>query len=188
MSGTFHQATSTEVQAMSRDSRPANAGQAGSHTHPQAPYFDRQSAPYRDDAKPAEPARCPDCGLSFHQGRWQHAAVSADASTAAVTCPACRRIRDGRPAGVVTLAGEFLQGHREEIVNLARHRAADAQAEHPLQRLIAVTGRDDGSLEITTTDAHLAHRIGEAVHSAYGGRVDRVDDDERQQTRVHWSR
>jgi hypothetical protein len=61
--------------------------------------------PYRSQSKPAEPAVCPTCGLVYHVGRWQRLPLPAKAHEH--TCPACLRIRDDMPAGIVTLGGAF---------------------------------------------------------------------------------
>lgn len=124
--------------------------------------------PYRSQTKPAEPAVCPACGLVYHAGRWQHLPLPANAHQH--TCPACRRIRDDMPAGIVTLGGAFATEHATEILNLVRNEEALESAEHPLQRIIAAK-QEDGRTVITTTDVHLARRIGEAVAGAFGGKL-----------------
>lgn len=122
--------------------------------------------PYRSQSKPAEPALCPACGLVYHAGRWQRLPASAQAHNH--TCPACLRIRDDMPAGIVTLGGAFTNEHASEILNLVRNEEAREAVEHPLQRIIAVKREDDRTV-ITTTDVHLARRLGEAVAAAFGG-------------------
>jgi len=42
------------------------------------------------------------------------------------------------PAGYVSLAGDYLAGHREEILNIVRNCEAVEKAGHPLQRIIAI--------------------------------------------------
>lgn len=76
--------------------------------------------PYHDAAKHGGPAECPECGAVILQGRWQWGTVAAGA--AAVLCPACRRIRDGVPAGIVTLSGSAVQTHADEMIRLADRR------------------------------------------------------------------
>jgi NMD protein affecting ribosome stability and mRNA decay len=102
-------------------------------------------------------------------------------------CPACQRVRDAYPAGYVTLSGRFLQDHHEEILNLARHEAQIETAEHPLHRIMQIEPHADGFL-ITTTDLHLARRIGEAVHRAYQGEMDFHYGEEGSILRVSWCR
>lgn len=122
--------------------------------------------PYQAQRKPEEPTRCPDCGLVFREGRWTRGAVPADAHEA--LCPACHRIRDDFPAGYVSLGGEYLAAHRDEILRLVHNTEQRARAEHPLQRIMAIADEPHGLL-VTTTDAHLARGIAEAVHRACKG-------------------
>ncbi|MET4701682.1 NMD protein affecting ribosome stability and mRNA decay [Constrictibacter sp. MBR-5] len=141
--------------------------------------------PYQQRQKPHEPAVCAECSAAFHHGRWQWGAAPAQA--ASNLCPACRRIHDDYPAGIVELEGSFLTVHKDEIVRLARHQGDLEQREHPLHRIMAVRERADG-VEITTTDIHLPRRIGEALHHAYQGDLDYHYEDDRYFLRVRWSR
>jgi NMD protein affecting ribosome stability and mRNA decay len=102
-------------------------------------------------------------------------------------CPACQRVRDRVPAGYLTLSGAFLASHREEIEHLIDNHAQRQGAEHPLKRIMAREDTADGLL-ITTTDAHLARSLGEAVHHAYRGDLDYHYADDDTTLRVHWQR
>lgn len=165
----------------------------GPHKTPDLPHhgrhdrggFERSHDPYRAREKPAEPSVCGDCGVVWHGGRWQWLARPADAVE--VVCPACQRERDRVPAGYLTLSGTFLAGHREEIEHLIENHVQRQGAEHPLKRIMAREDTADGLL-ITTTDAHLARSLGEAIHHAYQGALDYhyVEDDPT--LRVHWQR
>jgi NMD protein affecting ribosome stability and mRNA decay len=140
---------------------------------------------YKSKKKLPEPTRCPDCGAVYRDGRWTWDLAPADANEE--LCPACRRIRDRFPAGYVTLEGEFLQAHRDELLQLARNREAKEKAEHPLERIMAIEDVD-GNVQITTTDTHLARDIGEAVHAAYKGELEYHYNKEENLLRVHWTR
>lgn len=143
--------------------------------------------PYRARSKPAEPTVCPECRAVFHEGRWQWAASAPGAVAHEELCPACRRARDRFPAGFVTLEGDFLREHLEEVKQRVNHCAERARAEHPLQRLMSMDERD-GALEIATTDTHLARAIGEALHAAYRGVLDFHHEEGQALLRVHWRR
>jgi NMD protein affecting ribosome stability and mRNA decay len=131
------------------------------------------------------PARCPDCGAVFRDGRWQWGTVAADAHEE--RCPACHRIHDHFPAGYVTLAGEFLAVHRDELLQLARSREAREKAEHPLERIMNIEDVE-GGISITTTGIHLARDIGEAMHAAYKGKLEYHYNKQENLLRVHWTR
>jgi hypothetical protein len=104
-----------------------------------------------------------------------------------VTCPACRRIEGGYPAGFVTVRGSFFEEHREEILNLIRNTAEAEKAEHPLERLIAVQEEADAA-RLTTTGVHLARRIGDALARAYQGGLTLRYGEAEQRLRVLWER
>lgn len=138
-----------------------------------------------DGRRAAGPAACPDCGAILSAGRWVWGDRPANAAD--VRCPACERVRDGYPAGFVTLSGPFLGVHRGEIENLVRNVADVEGQEHPLHRIIAIEPSGAGLL-ITTTDVHLPRRIGEAVHRAYDGDLVVQYAGEDQVVRVAWAR
>lgn len=140
--------------------------------------------PYRLSAKLAEPTWCPDCGAVFEQGRWQwKERLSSKAPQH--RCPACQRIHDDQPAGFVTIEGDFLRAHRDELLHLITHRADHVKAEHPLQRVMAIRDQGDGLL-VTTTDLHLARDIGEALHRAHHGELHLQYSADETLVRVHW--
>jgi NMD protein affecting ribosome stability and mRNA decay len=140
---------------------------------------------YKSKRKPPEPTRCPDCGAVFSGGRWSWGQATADAHEEA--CPACRRVHDHFPAGTIELQGQFLAAHRDEVLQLARHREAKEKAEHPLERIMGVEDLG-GGLRITTTDTHLARDIGEALYSAYKGELSYHYNKQENLLRVRWAR
>lgn len=146
---------------------------------------DQRHDPYRERGKLADPTACPDCGACYHEGRWTWRSAPVDAPKA--VCPACRRIRDDYPGGYLTLEGEFLREHEEEILGLARNIEERERQQHPLQRLMAITPQEGGML-ITTTDAHLAHSIGNALQRAYEGELDATWADGEALLRATWRR
>ncbi|MBA4181122.1 MAG: hypothetical protein C0506_11085 [Anaerolinea sp.] len=145
--------------------------------------------PYRETSHLPDPTSCPVCGALYANGRWQWRTGEAAAkeSPHAEVCPACRRIRDGYPAGYLTLSGQFLTRHRDDVMALVRQEARVETAEHPLNRIMEV--RDQGAdISITTTDVHLPRRMAEAVHDAFGGELRVGYADEDNLVRVSWSR
>lgn len=141
---------------------------------------------YKSKKKLSEPTRCPECGAVYHSGRWQWGVAAAGAHE--TLCPACRRIHDKFPAGYVTLNGEFVVTHRDEILQLIRNREAHEKAEHALERIMSIKDVDDDGVLITTTGTHLARDIGEAVHAAYKGELQYHYNKEENLLRVLWTR
>ena len=97
-----------------------------------------------------------------------------------------RTARKSRGPSIV-LSGKFLAAHRDEI--LARVRACERAENrgHPLQRIIELRGgtRD---VRVTTTDEHLARRIGEALYAAYKGELEYRYNRKHDLLRVTWCR
>jgi hypothetical protein len=141
--------------------------------------------PYRAARKPAGPARCRGCGATYRQGRWSW--EPAGESPRPAWCPACRRVREGVPAGYVRIEGDYQRLHRDDIVRRVRHCEAQEAQAHPLQRIIALQPEGEGLL-VTTTDSHLARRIGEALVKSYKGSADYRYAAEENLLRVTWRR
>jgi len=141
--------------------------------------------PYHSKRKIEGPALCPDCGAVYSSGRWTWDTGSAGA--AEHRCPACQRIADQVPAAFLTLRGEFLQRHEDEIMNLIRNYEQRERREHPLKRIMDSEKRVD-EVVLTFTDAHLARGIGEAIHRAYEGNIDYQYTKEDIMLRVTWER
>lgn len=131
-------------------------------------------------------ALCTQCGVSYHRGHWSWKAV-APSDAHSIVCPACRRIADDQPAGILQLSGNFLREHREEILNLIHNTEAAEKTQHALERLLKVTEHDDG-MEVTTTGMHLANRIGHALNAAYKGRSEYHYSDDENTVNIRWQR
>jgi NMD protein affecting ribosome stability and mRNA decay len=140
---------------------------------------------YKTKRKLKEPTACPQCGAVFHRGRWSWAAKPADAREA--LCPACKRIEDKYPKGLVTLTGPYLAAREGELVGLIRNTEANEKGEHPLSRIMAIDKTREGVV-ISTTDSHLARRIGSALKDAHHGNLDLHYDKAEDFVRVWWSR
>lgn len=141
--------------------------------------------PYHSKRKIKEPNECPECNAVFHNGRWTWNAAPPGAGHQ--LCPACQRIKDRVPAAFLTLSGEFLTEHRDEIENLIRNYEERERAERPLKRIIGSEEEESGVV-FTFTDAHLARGIGDALQSAYKGELDYQYSKEDIMLRVSWSR
>ncbi|HSN04537.1 BCAM0308 family protein [Nitrospira sp. NS4] len=140
---------------------------------------------YRLFGKLKEPTVCSGCGALFHKGRWTWGAAPKGAAT--TTCPACHRMHDKYPMGLVTIAGSFKEKQHEQVMGVIHNAAAQEKKEHPLSRIMAVERRPEG-LVISTTDTHLPRRIGEALKHAYRGELEYHYDQEEEFIRVNWTR
>lgn len=175
---------------MSRHSKAVGLAPAGAPLRHAGIITEREHDAYHSHRKPQGPTVCPGCGLAFAHGRWQRPSWPMPAAPNGAheeLCPACRRIRDHLPAGYLHLEGEFLAAHRDEVINAVRRCEARARTEHPLQRIVAIDTVPDGLL-VTTTDQHLARRIGQSLHRAWRGRLAFHYEAGQPLLRVHWQR
>ncbi len=149
----------------------------------------RSANPYHEDRKYPEPTVCPRCNLVYRNGRWQNGGPPEGEMESAHSshCPACRREIDRLPAGLLFLSGEYLDRHRDEILNIAKNQASNAASQRPLQRIMWIE-EEDGTTELATTDSHLALRIGKAIESACKGALTIKHADDAQLVRVYWQR
>ncbi len=126
---------------------------------------------YKIRGKLPEPTVCPKCGAVYHKGHWRWGVRPAQAAQVnEEICPACRRIEDDYPAGILQLSGPFFETHKEEILHAVRNQEKEAKKEHPLCRIIKIEEKE-GSAVVSTTDTHLPRRIGEALWHAYHGEL-----------------
>lgn len=144
---------------------------------------------YRLARKFPEPTVCSECKAVFVGGRWQWNAEGAKVPAGAkeAICPACRRIRDGYPAGTLTISGKFLELHRDDVKGVLRAEEQLETAEHPLNRIASMEEGDE-TIAITTTDIHLPRRIAEALYRAYEGELSVDYAEDEQSIRVNWKR
>lgn len=142
---------------------------------------------YQEKSGVSGAAYC-DCGAVFSNKRWhleEHGAKPPKAHR--IACPACRRITDRNPAGIVSLNGSFLTDHGSEIDNLIKKTAQAAASKNPLGRVMDISKVKDGVI-ITTTDVKLAQKIGREVFKSHGGELQFTWSHSEDPVRVHWSR
>ncbi len=137
-------------------------------------------------------AVCTKCHIVYFKKRWY---VDEDLyqqkimlkKIERVICPACRKIKDNYPGGIVRLRGSFLRDHKEEIINLIRNEEERARGFNPLERIIKISEMNK-EMEVTTTNEKLAQRIGKSLHKACQGKVDYKWSNDTKLLRVDWER
>ena len=135
---------------------------------------------------------CSKCGAFYWNKRWSADAADlrtarAEAGTAKVVCPACQRMQDDNPAGVLTLSGEYMLQHENEILNMIKHVEANGRAKNPLARIMEIN-QENKVLTITTTDAKLAQKLGREVYKAHKGELHFRWSQAESFSRVNWTR
>ncbi len=148
---------------------------------------EREHDPYGSRAKPAQPTECQECGAIFVRGRWTWRKTSELAVGRHEWCPACRRIKERVPAGMLTLSGQFFHEHYEEILGLVTNIERHEKAEHPMRRIMTITRKGDGAV-VTFTDPQLAHAVVDAIHNAYDGNMTCKYSTQEMFLRATWSR
>ncbi len=137
---------------------------------------DPKQDPYVMFKAPKGPAMCRTCKAIYTNKRWyvdrDEARKLADASTThKLLCPACQKIRDDYPEGVVTMKWSGLKDHEAEIRGLIANVEARAVSVNPLDQVMKIARRKK-DLEVQTTNDRLAQRLGRALVRAYKGTAD----------------
>ncbi len=132
---------------------------------------------------------CVKCSAIYKNKRWAlpKEGSAVDATLKKLTCPACQKIKDGFAGGYVTLKGDFLKEHRDEIMNLVKNKEARAMNNNPLERIIDIKNVGD-SIEITTTTDKFAQMLGRIIHKAFSGTIEYKWSDDVKIARVLWQR
>jgi NMD protein affecting ribosome stability and mRNA decay len=149
--------------------------------------------PYIQTTGHSEVVVCSQCRSVYHDQRWYleeqaRETVKAKRDEIGFTiCPACSKIRDKMPGGIVKLSGAFLDSHRQEILNLIHNEGDRAKQLNPLERVIDIEMMTSG-IDILTTNERLAQRIGKALHRAYHGVVSYAWSQDTKLARVTWQR
>lgn len=149
--------------------------------------IDTARDPYMNKAEPEDGSTCRKCGAVYRDKRWSLKAKAPAAEKEKVLCPACQKIKDKFAEGFVTLQGEFLKEHKEEILNLVRNKEERSMHTNPLHRIIEIKERN-GKVEITTTTDKLAQRLGQVLKKTYSGEVEYKWSSDVKLARVVWTR
>jgi NMD protein affecting ribosome stability and mRNA decay len=152
----------------------------------------RVEDPYRLE-EGEEAAVCQVCRALYQGKRWVSdeklfKRLAGTPKLKEVVCPACRKIEDGYPEGILTLSGEFLTQHRDEIVKLLEKEASRVSKRSIQDRVIQMKEEGKGKLVVETTTEKLAQHLGRAVYRAYKGDLNFRWAEMNKFVRVYWSR
>lgn len=156
------------------------------------PVRSKLADPYLSNKGIPEPAICPNCHAVYHKKSWTFdpkalTEAKKDPEAHSVKCPACRKIEDNYPLGVVHLSGDFVFEHKDEIIGLIKNDEKRAMERNPLERIMKIE-KKSGELYIETTTDDLALRIGHALCRAYKGSEAVHSRFENKYVIVNWSR
>ena len=136
---------------------------------------------------------CEGCRAIYMNKRWYaereiDETVLHSPEAGKVVCPACLKIRDNFPGGIVTLKGDYVLPHKQDLLKLVRNEEERARGLNPLERIMTVKENGFGSIVISTTNEKMAQRIGRAVKKAFHGEVSYHWSHDNKLVRVDWER
>ncbi|MFA4858732.1 MAG: BCAM0308 family protein [Candidatus Margulisiibacteriota bacterium] len=152
----------------------------------------RLKDPYAEYQGGVEPAVCPTCKLIYQKKRWhrddpQAKLLLKDKGAKRHLCPACHKIKDNYPLGIVNIRGDFLAEHFEDVVHLIKSEERRAEQKNPLERLMKID-KVNGGLHVETTSETLAMRLGHVLQRAFKGDTDFKFKSGNKYVEVDWSR
>lgn len=139
-----------------------------------------------------EAAVCKKCRLVYQNKRWylderEANRLLADSGTNKGVCPACRRMEDNNPGGIVTLSGDYFRKHEVEILDLIKNEEAESRGKNPLGRIMEIS-QEENVLTISTTEDKLAQKLGREVYKAHKGELHYQWSHDQNFVRVNWAR
>jgi NMD protein affecting ribosome stability and mRNA decay len=154
--------------------------------------IDSSADPYLNYEKMNGVAVCNKCQAVFQNKRWSidedlYQSKVKEGNIKSIQCPACKKVRDKFPGGILKLKGPFLHEHIMEILNLIKNEEQKAMGFNPLERIMDIVTTPKG-VEITTTNEKLTQRIGKSIKKAYQGKVAYRWSDDTKLLRAEWER
>lgn len=136
---------------------------------------------------------CERCHSVYMNKRWYadsdlYENMKKNGEAIEVVCPACLKIRDNFPGGILTLKGSYIISHKQELLNLIKNEEGRARGFNPLERIMSVHENSFGKLVISTTNEKLAQRLGRAIKKAFHGEVVYNWSHDNKLVRVEWER
>lgn len=151
------------------------------------------SDPYARRGAMAKAAVCGGCHAVYRNKRWYadeplSITMLNDPATTRTVCPACLRIRDDFPGGIVTMKGDYVLPHKQDLLNLIRNEEHRARSVNPLERVMSIRENGEGSIIVSTTNERLAQKLGRAMKKAFHGEVVYRWSHDNKLVRVDWLR
>lgn len=139
-----------------------------------------------------EAALCKKCGALYKNKRWyvdeaELNKARAEGGLNPVTCPACQRMADNNPAGIVIFTGDYLLEHEDDILNTIKHIESKSRMKNPLGRIMEIS-QEKSTLTVATTEDKLAQKLGREIFKAHRGELHYRWNHEESFVRVTWSR
>lgn len=125
-------------------------------------------------AAPGSNLYCPHCQAVYYKKAWHNnselfATISQDPA-AAQQCPACQKIQNNTPLGILTLENIEDAEHRQMLINTIENIGQRSQERDSQERIMKIEEVGD-RLEVYTTENQLAAGIGRQIKKAFGGKL-----------------
>lgn len=151
----------------------------------------RVSEPYELE-EGQEAAVCQECHALYQSKRWffdekLYDQLADTSKVRQVVCPTCRKIKDHYVEGYLTLSGDFLVEHKDEIVTLLQKEATKVGQRSFDDRIIQMVPEGD-KLVVETTTEKLAQHLGRTIYKAYKGVLSFQWSEPNKFVRVYWAR
>jgi len=150
----------------------------------------RSTDVYLTDYGLKEVSVCPECRSFMMNKRWyspEDSELMEGKEINEVVCPACRRMSDNLPDGILTLSGDYLLEHEDEILNTLKNEEAKTRKKNPLARIMEI--RQEGNVvTIHTTSDKLAQKMGRDIFKAHRGNLHYNWSGNENFLRVSWER
>ncbi len=152
----------------------------------------RLNEPY-ELAAGQEAAACGECHALYQEKRWffdekLYGKLTSAGKVRQLVCPTCQKVKDRYAEGFLTLSGEFLVAHKNEIVTLLEKEAAKVSKRSVIDRIIRMVPEGDDKLVVETTTEKLTEHLGRAIYKAYKGDLSFQWSEPNPFVRVYWSR
>jgi hypothetical protein len=139
-----------------------------------------------------ETALCNSCNLVYQNKSWclnemEARKLKEERQVRRGTCPACRRMADNLPAGILTFSGEYFLKHEVEVLDIIKNEEERARVKNPLGRIMEIAQEGD-VLTVTTTEEKLAQKLGKEVYRAHKGELRYQWAHDEKMVRVSWAR
>ena len=154
---------------------------------------ERNPVNYRQELGSKEPGLCTKCGTIYIGKRWlldeaeSKRLIEEESLVTRLTCPACQRMADNNPAGIVTLSGSYLLTHEDEILNVIKNTETKSRLKNPLGRIMEIN-QENNVLTISTTEDKLAQKLGREIYKAHKGELHYQWSHDQHYVRVNWTR
>lgn len=131
---------------------------------------------------------CSQCGAEYHDKHWYSADSSLevpDRVREESVCPGCYRVEKRIWNGEVLIEGLDKLVSKSELKSLLKRVEHECWLDNPTCRIIG-TVETEARLEMKTTTAWLARRLGKEVEKAFNGRLEINELTDKEMVYVHW--